>query len=62
MVNPTASRRAAAAEETRLQIVEAARQLFVAQGYVATTIDAIADEAGVAVWRGLVFLESLRRR
>jgi AcrR family transcriptional regulator len=48
-VNPTASRRAAAAEETRRQIVEAARRLFVAQGYVATTIDAIADEAGVAV-------------
>lgn len=49
MVNPMASRRAASAEETRLQIVEAARRLFVAQGYVATTIDAIADEAGVAV-------------
>jgi AcrR family transcriptional regulator len=49
MVNPTSSRRVAAAEETRRLIVEAARRLFVAQGYVATTIDAIADEAGVAV-------------
>jgi AcrR family transcriptional regulator len=48
-VNPTASRRAEAAEETRRQIVEAAGRLFVAQGYVATTIDAIAEEAGVAV-------------
>lgn len=48
-VNPTASRRAAAAEETRREIVEAARRLFMTQGYIATTIDAIADEAGVAV-------------
>lgn len=48
-VNPTATRRAAAAEETQRQIVEAARLLFVVQGYVATTIDAIAAEAGVAV-------------
>jgi AcrR family transcriptional regulator len=45
-VNP---RRAAAAEETRREIVDAARRLFLANGYVATTIDAIADEAGVAV-------------
>ncbi len=45
-VNP---RRAAAAEETRREIVEAARRLFIAQGYVATTIDAMAEEAGVAV-------------
>jgi AcrR family transcriptional regulator len=45
-VNP---RRAAAAEATRREIVEAARRLFLANGYVATTIDGIADEAGVAV-------------
>jgi AcrR family transcriptional regulator len=43
------SRRAAATEGTRREIVEAARRLFITQGYVATTIDAIADEAGVAV-------------
>jgi AcrR family transcriptional regulator len=48
-VNPRGSRRAAAAEDTRRLIVEAAGRLFAAQGYVATTIDAIADEAGVAV-------------
>ncbi len=45
-VNP---RRVAAAEETRREIVDAARRLFLANGYVATTIDAIADEAGVVV-------------
>jgi AcrR family transcriptional regulator len=48
-VKPSASRRAAAAEDTRRLIVEAAGRLFATQGYVATTIEAIADEAGVAV-------------
>ncbi|MET9310356.1 helix-turn-helix domain-containing protein [Kribbella sp. NPDC003505] len=36
------------AEETRIRIAEAARRLFAAQGYGATSIDAIAKEAGVA--------------
>lgn len=43
------AKRAAQAKETRESIVEAALRLFVAKGYVATTIQAIADEAGVAV-------------
>jgi AcrR family transcriptional regulator len=36
------------AEETRLRIARAARSLFAAQGYGATSIDAIAKDAGVA--------------
>jgi len=36
------------ADETRLQITDAARELFLANGYEGTTIDAIAAEAGVA--------------
>ncbi|TDW23580.1 TetR/AcrR family transcriptional regulator [Kribbella kalugense] len=36
------------AEETRSRIARAARRLFAAQGYGATSIDAIAKEAGVA--------------
>ena len=35
--------------ETRAQIVVAARRLFAARGYAGTTIQAIADESGVAV-------------
>jgi TetR/AcrR family transcriptional regulator, regulator of cefoperazone and chloramphenicol sensitivity len=35
--------------ETRRQIVRAARRLFVRLGYVGTTVEAIAAEAGVAV-------------
>jgi AcrR family transcriptional regulator len=42
------SRRQAQARETRRQIVEAARGLFLKHGYSGTTIDAIADAAGVA--------------
>jgi len=37
------------AEATRSLIVEAARALFLADGYTSTTIEAIADQAGVAV-------------
>src|SRR6266568_2113124 len=37
------------AQATRRRILDAARGLFVARGYVATTIEAIAAEAGVAV-------------
>ena len=41
--------RRARAERTRARIVEAAGRLFVEQGYTATTIPAIAEQAGVAV-------------
>src|SRR6266545_3185947 len=37
------------AQATRRRILDAARGLFVERGYVATTIEAIAAEAGVAV-------------
>jgi AcrR family transcriptional regulator len=42
------SRRQAQARQTRLQIVEAARVLFFERGYAGTTIEAIAEKAGVA--------------
>src|ERR1700712_3111411 len=42
-------RRALAAERTQREIVEAASRLFLADGYAATSIAAIAREAGVAV-------------
>lgn len=42
------SRRKAQARQTRLQIIEAARRLFVEKGYAGATIEAIAQEAGVA--------------
>lgn len=42
------SRRKAQARQTRLQIVEAARRLFVERGYAGATIEAIAQESGVA--------------
>ena len=45
--------RQAQAEETRTAIVTAASELFVEQGYVATTIDEIAGRAGVS--RATVF-------
>jgi AcrR family transcriptional regulator len=44
-----ASRRQQRARETRRQILEAARRLFLERGYGGTTIDAIASQAGVAV-------------
>src|SRR6202049_3072439 len=47
MTTPTWRRRQAL--ETRRQIVRAARRLFVTLGYVGTTVEAIAAEAGVAV-------------
>ena len=42
------SRRKAQADETRRQIVEAARMMFLERGYSGTTIEAIARTAGVA--------------
>lgn len=44
-----ASRRQAAADETRRRILRAARALFLERGYTATTMPAIADAAEVAV-------------
>src|SRR5687767_8230835 len=41
--------RAAKAAATRARMLAAARSLFVARGYTATTMRSIADEAGVAV-------------
>jgi AcrR family transcriptional regulator len=43
------TRRREQARETRRRILEAARRLFVARGYAGTTIEAVAQEAGVAV-------------
>ena len=43
------SRRRAQAAETRRDILEAAHRLFERQGFAATTMDAIAAEAGVAL-------------
>jgi AcrR family transcriptional regulator len=43
-----ATRRQAAAAQTRQTIARAARELFLARGYAATTMAAIADAAGVA--------------
>jgi AcrR family transcriptional regulator len=42
------TRRQAQARQTRLQIAEAARTLFMERGYGGTTIEAIAEKAGVA--------------
>ena len=46
---PPVSRRAARAEQTRRRIIDAATELFVELGYAATTIEAIAAKADVAV-------------
>ena len=45
----SSAKREAHARETRRSIVDAAYELFVATGYAATTIQAIAQRAGVAV-------------
>src|SRR6266540_7051399 len=42
------ARRQAQANETRRQILEAARNLFMERGYAGATVEAIAAEAGVA--------------
>ena len=41
--------RADGARRTRRRLVEAARELFVARGYAGTTIDAVAEAAGVSI-------------
>jgi AcrR family transcriptional regulator len=43
------ARRQIQARETRLSILEAARQLFTTRGYAGATMEGIAQEAGVAV-------------
>ena len=43
------SRRLEQARQTRREIIEAARKLFIERGYAGATLDAIAQEAGVAV-------------
>ena len=45
----SSAKREAQALETRRAVLEAAHELFVSTGYAATTIQAIADSAGVAV-------------
>lgn len=42
-------RRAERSRRTRAKVIEAARELFVAQGYGATSLQEVADRAGVAV-------------
>lgn len=48
-VKPPTSHRQRQALATRQIILEAARKLFIGQGYGGTTIEAISAEAGVAV-------------
>ena len=44
-----ANRRAVQADATRSDVVAAARELFLARGYVRTSLNAVAAQAGVAV-------------
>jgi len=46
---PAPTRRAVQAEQTRTDILGAARRLFASQGYAATSVKDIAGEAGVSV-------------
>lgn len=46
---PRKSRRAVQAEQTRRDILDAARRRFAAQGYAATTVKDVAEDAGVSV-------------
>lgn len=48
-VKPAKPTRAQRARQTRRRMIDAARELFIGQGYAATTMDQIAAEAGVAV-------------
>jgi AcrR family transcriptional regulator len=48
-VREVKGKRAEGARQTRRKIVEAARELFIERGYGATTLQDIADRAGVAV-------------
>ena len=53
-----ASSRTARGEETKVRIVDAAMRLFVKHGYEATTMRAIAAEAGVAVGNAYYYFPS----
>jgi AcrR family transcriptional regulator len=53
-----ASSRTSRGEETKVRIVDAAMRLFVANGYDATTMRAIAAEAGVAVGNAYYYFPS----
>lgn len=53
-----ASSRTSRGEETKAKIVDAAMRLFTAQGYDATTMRAIATEAGVAVGNAYYYFPS----
>src|SRR5262245_14523971 len=53
-----ASSRTSRGEETKARIVDAAMRLFVANGYEATTMRAIAAEAGVAVGNAYYYFPS----
>src|SRR5262249_8099202 len=61
-VNPRrkydSARRSRQAAATRREILEAARRLFEEQGYAATTVAAVAAEAGVALKTVYVAFES----
>ena len=52
------SGRKAAAEDTRLAILGAARRVFLARGYVGATMSLIAAEAGIAAPRHGVYARS----
>src|SRR5215208_7003448 len=52
------TRRRAQAETTRRDILDAAQALFEERGYVATTMEAIAAEAGVALKTAYVAFET----
>ncbi len=55
------TRRQAQASETRRQILEAARKLFVERGYAGATVEAIAAEAGVAAQTIYAIFKNKRR-
>lgn len=55
---PEAASRTSRGDETKAKIVEAALRLFLANGYDATTMRAIASEAGVAVGNAYYYFPS----
>lgn len=57
----SSAKRREQAEATRGAILRAARSLFIANGYTATTIQSVADEAGVAVQTVYAVFKNKRR-
>ena len=49
LVKSSTGTRAERARQTRNRMIDSARELFIADGYAATTMERIAQEAGVAV-------------